>query len=242
MSKTLKRFSYQVVVIMLTVAGPSCKTEQSKEKTDFAQARRQMVNSQIRARGISDQRVIQAMSKVERHLFVPQNYRDLAYTDQPLPIGEDQTISQPYIVAVMTELLHLDGDEKVLEIGTGSGYQAAILAEIASEVYTIEIVEPLAARADKLLKQLGYKNITVKCGDGYIGWEEYAPFDAIIVTCAPPEVPQPLVEQLADGGRMVVPVGTSWQELLLIEKKNGKVTETSVLPVRFVPMTGEGVK
>jgi protein-L-isoaspartate(D-aspartate) O-methyltransferase len=242
MFKILKRFPCQVIVIMLMLAGTSCKTEQSKEKTDFAQARRQMVDSQIRARGISDQRVIQAMNKVERHLFVPESYRDLAYTDQPLPIGEDQTISQPYIVAIMTELLHLNGDEKVLEIGTGSGYQAAILAEMANQVYTIEIVEPLATQADKLLKQLGYKNITVKCGDGYIGWEEHAPFDAIIVTCAPPEVPQPLVEQLADGGRMVVPVGTSWQELLLIEKKDSTITETSVLPVRFVPMIGEGVK
>ncbi|MFQ6008531.1 MAG: protein-L-isoaspartate(D-aspartate) O-methyltransferase [Candidatus Zixiibacteriota bacterium] len=242
MLKILKRLSFGVTVIMLTLTGSSCKTKQSEEKTDFAQARRQMVRYQIQARGINDQRVLKAMNKVERHLFVPENYRDLAYYDQPLPIGEDQTISQPYIVAIMTELLHLDGDEKVLEIGTGSGYQAAILAEIAREVYTIEIVERLAKRAEKLLYELGYENITVKCGDGYIGWEEHAPFDAIIVTCAPPKVPQPLIEQLAEDGRMVVPVGTWWQELLLIEKKNGKMTETSVLPVRFVPMTGEGVK
>lgn len=201
-----------------------------------------MVNSQIKTRGVSDERVLAAMRKVKRHLFVPERLQSLAYTDQPLPIGEDQTISQPYIVALMTELLNLQGDEKVLEIGTGSGYQAAILGELASEVYTIEIVNPLAKRADSLLTAMDYQNVTVKHGDGYIGWEEHAPFDAIIVTCAPPKIPQPLIEQLADGGRMVVPVGTFWQELLLIEKEGKELRETSIIPVRFVPMTGKGVK
>jgi protein-L-isoaspartate(D-aspartate) O-methyltransferase len=231
-----------IVIIAMALTTESCQAERAGDKIDYAKARERMVASQIKARGIRDQRVLEAMRKVERHLFVPESYRSLAYVDQPLPIGEGQTISQPYIVALMTELLQLDGDEKVLEIGTGSGYQAAILAELAHHVYTIEIVEPLADQAEKLLTELGYDNITVKCGDGYLGWEEHAPFDAIIVTCAPPEVPQPLLEQLADGGRMVVPVGSFWQELLLIEKEDGKITERSVIPVRFVPMTGEGVK
>jgi protein-L-isoaspartate(D-aspartate) O-methyltransferase len=220
----------------------SCKAQRAGKNIDFTKARQEMVSSQIKARGINDKRVLETMRKVERHLFVPKKMQSLAYTDQPLPIGEGQTISQPYIVAIMTELLNLKGDEKILEIGTGSGYQAAILAELAGEIYTIEIVKPLAKRADSLLAAMGYENITVKHGDGYIGWEEHAPFDRIIITCAPPKVPQPLIEQLADGGRMVVPVGTFWQELLLIEKEDGELRETSVLPVRFVPMTGEGVK
>ena len=238
----VRRFTLPLVLAGVALTALSCQAERVSDETDYAKARERMVASQIEARGISDKRVREAMRKVERHLFVPAKYQSLAYADRPLPIGEDQTISQPYIVAAMTELLNLADDDKVLEIGTGSGYQAAILAELATEVYTIEIVKPLAQRAESLLTQLGYKNITVKCGDGYVGWEEYAPFDAIIVTCAPPEVPQPLIDQLADGGRMVVPVGTFWQELLLIEKKEGKVSETSVLPVRFVPMTGEGAK
>jgi len=233
-----------VLIILCTlVAGfGSCRAQRVGKRTDFTKAREQMVSSQIKDRGISDKRVLEAMQKVERHLFVPEKMQSLAYADQPLPIGEGQTISQPYIVAIMTELLNLKGDEKVLEIGTGSGYQAAILGELADTVYTIEIVKPLAKRADSLLAAMGYENITVKHGDGYIGWEEHAPFDGIIITCAPPKVPQPLIDQLADGGRMVVPVGTFWQELLLIEKKDGELRETSVLPVRFVPMTGEGVK
>ncbi len=236
--------SAPVLLILCTlVAGfGSCQAQYGKKTTDLAKARREMVDSQIKTRGINDERVLKAMQKVERHLFVPEKIQSLAYADQPLPIGEGQTISQPYIVAIMTELLNIKSDEKVLEIGTGSGYQAAILGELAGEVYTIEIVRPLAERADSLLTGLGYENITVKCGDGYVGWKEHAPFDAIIVTCAPPKVPQPLIEQLADGGRMVVPVGTFWQELLLIEKKGNKLTETTVIPVRFVPMTGEGVK
>lgn len=211
--------------------------ELSQERYDVA--RKNMVQTQIAARGVTDKRLLDAMLKVERHRFVSGYLRPFAYTDGPLPIGEGQTISQPYIVALMTELLKLDGDEKVLEIGTGSGYQAAILAELAKQVYTIEILEPLAKRADKLLKSLGYTNITVKCGDGFVGWAEHAPFDAIIVTCAPEYIPEPLIQQLAEGGRMVIPVGNVWQELKLIEKKNGKATYKSIIPVRFVPMTGK---
>ncbi len=212
------------------------------EEGDFASQRYNMVERQIRSRGVKDERVLNAMLKVKRHLFVPEPYREFAYLDRPLPIGEGQTISQPYIVALMTELLALKGDEKVLEIGTGSGYQAAILAELCKEVYTIEIVEVLANRADKLLRKLGYENITVKFGDGYQGWAEHAPFDGIIVTCAPPEIPEPLLKQLKDGGRMVIPVGEYYQELKLVEKREGKIRISSVIPVRFVPMTGEGIK
>ncbi len=242
MTGTFSKALVMLFVGALVLSLESCKAQRTGKDAGFAEARQEMVNSQIKARGISDMRVLDAMRKVERHLFVPERMQSLAYADQPLPIGEGQTISQPYIVAIMTELLRLKGDEKVLEIGTGSGYQAAILGELAGEVYTIEIVKPLAERAGSLLAALDYQNVTVKHGDGYIGWKEYAPFDAIIITCAPPKVPQPLVDQLADGGRMVVPVGTFWQELLLIEKDDGELRETSVLPVRFVPMTGEGVE
>jgi protein-L-isoaspartate(D-aspartate) O-methyltransferase len=181
------------------------------------------------------------MRKVKRHLFVPLIYRPLAYADSPLPIGMDQTISQPYIVALMTELLHLKGNEKVLEIGTGSGYQAAILAELAREVYTIEILEPLARRAEKMLTELNYRNIHVKIGDGFLGWPEQAPFDAIIVTCAPEEIPAPLIEQLAEGGRLVIPVGVHWQNLKLVQKTEGNLITKDIIPVSFVPMLkGEG--
>ncbi|MFH1372577.1 MAG: protein-L-isoaspartate(D-aspartate) O-methyltransferase [bacterium] len=223
------------------LAVQSCQAQRADKSAGFDQARERMVRTQIESRGISDSLVLAAMRKVERHRFVPERQRASAYTDQPLPIGEGQTISQPYIVALMTALLELDGDEKVLEIGTGSGYQAAVLGELAEAVFTIEIVEPLAGRAETLLTELGYENITVRCGDGYIGWSEQAPFDAIIITCAPPQVPQPLIDQLADGGRMVVPVGRRWQELILIEKHGQKLKETSIIPVRFVPMTGDSI-
>jgi protein-L-isoaspartate(D-aspartate) O-methyltransferase len=242
MTRAANRVLVLIVVCTLIAGLGSCRAQRAGRRTNYTEAREQMVSSQIKARGISDKRVLEAMLKVERHLFVPEKIQSLAYADQPLPIGEGQTISQPYIVALMTELLNLKGNEKVLEIGTGSGYQAAILGELAGEVYTIEIVKPLAKRADSLLAAMDYQNITVKHGDGYIGWEEHAPFDGIIVTCAPPKIPQPLIDQLADGGRMVVPVGTFWQELLLIEKEDGELRETSVIPVRFVPMTGDGVK
>jgi len=193
----------------------------------------------LEAQGISDLNVLAAMRKVPRHEFVPENYQEAAYQNNPLPIGLDQTISQPYIVAYMTEVLQLTGGEKVLEIGTGSGYQAAILAEIAAEVYSIEILEPLAKNAEQTLRRLGYTNIHIKAGDGYKGWPEHAPFDAIIVTAAPDHVPQPLVQQLKVGGRMVIPVGEWFQNLLMITKNSGGVTEQVDIPVRFVPMTGE---
>ena len=204
--------------------------------------RDRMVETQIKARGVKDPRVLSAMLKVERHLFVPKEHQPSAYSDQPLPIGEGQTISQPYIVGLMTELLELKGEERVLEVGTGSGYQAAILAELAKEVYTIEIIETLAASAKRLLLEMGYQNIQVKAGDGYLGWPEHAPFDAIIVTCAPDRIPQPLLDQLKDGGRLVVPVGTHSQELKKIIKRSGRIESKDILPVIFVPMTGEGVK
>lgn len=188
-----------------------------------------------------DPRVMQAMATVPRHEFVPLLVRDIAYRNRPLPIGHGQTISQPYIVAIMTDLLNVNSDDKVLEIGTGSGYQAAILAELVAEVYTIEIIEPLANQAQQRLQTLGYKNISVKLGDGYYGWQQHAPFDAIIVTAAASHVPPALIKQLKIGGRMVIPVGSRFmpQELLLITKESqGKVTTKQVLPVSFVPFTG----
>jgi len=202
----------------------------------FVKMRRVMVAQQILTRGVKDQRVIQAMLKVPRHKFVPFLSRSLSYADSPLFIGGGQTISQPYIVALITELLALEGEEKVLEVGTGSGYQAAILAELAKEVYTVEILESLAKRSRKLLASMGYENIKVKCADGYQGWKEFAPFDAIIVTCAPPAMPQELFDQLKEGGKMVVPVGEVYQELILITKENGQAKERNIIPVRFVPM------
>lgn len=205
----------------------------------YYQKRLQMVEYQLKRRDITDEKVLNAMLKVERHRFVPKEYENLAYIDEPLPIGFGQTISQPYIVALMTQLLELKGDEKILEIGTGSGYQAAILAELVKEVYTIEIIPQLAQRAEKLLKDLGYKNIFVKTADGYLGWEEHAPFDGIIVTCAPDHIPQPLIEQLKDGGKIVIPVGEIYQELVVVEKKANKIVKKNIIPVRFVPMIRE---
>jgi len=214
----------------------SSKGKDMNNIDEFFQKRVQMVETQLKARDITDQRVLDAMLRVERHKFVPKEYQHLAYIDEPLPIGFGQTISQPYIVAKMTELLELNKNDKVLEIGTGSGYQAAILAELCKEVYTIEIISELAQRAEKLLKELGYKNIFVKFGDGYYGWPEHAPFDKIIVTCAPKEIPQRLVEQLKDGGKIVLPVGDVFQELVVVEKHGSVITKKNVIPVRFVPM------
>jgi len=205
----------------------------------YTKARERMVERQIEARGVKDKLVLKALRKVPRHELVPERHRALSYSDQPLPIGEQQTISQPYIVAYMTERLKLKGGEKVLEVGTGSGYQAAVLAEICKEVYTIEIIKTLAERAEKDLKRLGYKNIFVKAGDGYRGWPDKAPFDAIIVTAAPDHVPQPLVKQLAVGGRLIIPVGDFFQELILITRDKDGVQQKRLIGVRFVPMTGE---
>lgn len=211
------------------------------EPDRFRVLRAAMVSEQIAARGVSDPAVLRAMGRVQRHRFVPTVQMPFAYDDTPLPIGQGQTISQPYIVAVMTEMARVSPGDKVLEIGAGSGYQAAILAEVGARVFTIEIVPALAASARALLESLGYAGrITVREGDGYRGWPEEAPFDAIVVTAAPPEVPPPLVEQLAPGGRLVAPVGDMFQDLIVVEKAaDGGVTRRSVLPVRFVPMTGE---
>lgn len=209
------------------------------EKDSFADYRKRMIQEQIVARGVKDTLVLNALLKVPRHHYIPSEMQSYAYADEPLSIGFDQTISQPYIVAYMTEVLQLKGNERALEIGTGSGYQAAVLAEIVRDVYTIEIVEPLALRAERLLQQEGYANIHCRCGDGYRGWPEAAPFDAIIITAAPVTIPQPLVDQLAEGGRMVLPVGDRSQELVLLTKKNNRILQKSLLPVRFVPMTGE---
>jgi len=231
-----------ILPLVLTECTEGKRASGSNSRKDFKAMREKMVENQIKARGVKDPRVLAALLKVERHRFVPEKYLDSAYSDQPLPIGEGQTISQPYIVGLMTELLELKGNENVLEIGTGSGYQAAILAELAKEVYTIEIIESLASTAEKRLSELGYQNVRLKAGDGYLGWPEAAPFDAIIVTAAPDHIPKPLIEQLKEGGRMVVPVGTHTQELRKIVKKSGRMETIDVIPVLFVPMTGEGVK
>jgi len=202
-------------------------------------ARERMVREQIESRGVSDPRTLAALRKVPRHELVPAHLIARAYDDTPLPIGHDQTISQPYIVAFMTEALGLRGGETVLEVGTGSGYQAAVLAEIAARVYTIEIVEPLAERARADLARLGHRNVQVRAGDGYLGWPEAAPFDAIIVTAAAPRIPEPLKAQLKDGGRLVIPVGEADQSLVVITRTGDRYAEQRVLPVRFVPMTGK---
>lgn len=208
---------------------------------DFAAARARMVEEQLAStwRGITDPAVLRAMATVPRHEFVPAAWRRYAYADQPLPIGHEQTISQPYVVAFMTEKMALRARDRVLEIGTGSGYQAAVLAGLVSEVYSIEIIEPLARQAASDLTRLGYGNVSVRHGDGYLGWPEAAPFDAIIVTCAPDHVPQPLVDQLKEGGRMVIPVGEPGdQNLFLLRKRGSSLLREAILPVRFVPMTG----
>lgn len=203
---------------------------------NFASQREKMVVEQLQSRGLNNKNVLRAMKNVHRHKFVPQHLRHLAYGDHPLPIGEGQTISQPYIVALMTEVINPDKNMKVLEIGTGSGYQAAVLAELCGSVYTIEILETLGVQAGKILSEL-YKNVQVRTGDGYQGWPEVAPFDAILVTCAPTKVPQPLTDQLKEGGKMVIPVGEAGvQELVVLTKKDGKLFKQAIIPVRFVPM------
>ncbi len=214
----------------------------SQNTDSYENQRKIMVEDQIKRRGVKDVGVLKAVQKVEREKFVPEKYRDLAYSDNPLPIGHQQTISQPYIVAYMTEHLQVSKSHNVLEIGTGSGYQAAILAEMAHHVFTIEIIPELAESAEKVLMELGYENITVRTGDGYKGWPEEAPFDRIMVTAAPNEIPEKLVEQLAPNGRMILPVGGSIfaQYLWLVQKdKEGIVTKEKILAVRFVPMVKE---
>jgi len=224
----------------------SCGTRTSPPvrtaEPEFTTARHRMVATQLRGRDINDPRVLRAMETVPREEFVPADQRPHAYEDRPLPIGQGQTISQPYIVALMTELLEIEHGDKVLEIGTGSGYQAAVLAELTPFVYTIEIIPELARSAQETLRRLGYDSVEVRAGDGYQGWEEHAPFDAVIVTCAPESVPEPLGEQLREGGRMVIPVGEQMtgQMLYLLHKREGKLESTAVVPVRFVPMVKSG--
>jgi protein-L-isoaspartate(D-aspartate) O-methyltransferase len=245
----MRNTHFLLITLFLLLSTPfSCKdsenedaqmTLQESPEDVFAEARKAMVKRQIEPRGVKDKKVLKAMRAVPRHGFVPAGMVERAYSDGPLPIGEGQTISQPYIVALMTELLGLEGGEKILEIGTGSGYQAAVLAEIVEHVYTIEIICSLAETAEKRLREMEYDNITVRCGDGYQGWEEHAPFDGVIVTAAPDHIPQPLVDQLKVGAKLVIPVGDVFQELMVITKTETGIQKMNAIPVRFVPMTGE---
>jgi protein-L-isoaspartate(D-aspartate) O-methyltransferase len=216
----------------------------SSEDPSLVEARKRMVERDLKGRDIRDPRVLEIMGKVPRHLFVEPSLKSKAYADHPLPIGEGQTISQPYIVGLMTQILKIQPGERVLEIGTGSGYQAAVLAELTDQVYTVEIIETLTQQAARTLKELGYGRVQVKYGDGYFGWEEAAPFDAIIVTCAANHIPPPLIKQLKEGGRLIIPLGstTYFQTLTLLTKKMGKPDVQHLLGVAFVPMTGEALK
>jgi len=236
-----------LIAAVKLISGSDCMQEEKATPQRSAASAEQALNSerqlmvdrQIRARGLQDSAVLAAMEMVPRHLFVPPGERNRAYEDHPLPIGYEQTISQPYIVAYMTAMLSVRPGDRVLEIGTGSGYQAAILSLLAREVYSIEIVEPLCREAAGRLAALGYANVQVRCGDGYAGWPEQAPFDAIILTASPEVIPEPLVEQLARGGRMILPLGGAYQELVLITRnQEGHLSRRELIPVRFVPMTG----
>jgi protein-L-isoaspartate(D-aspartate) O-methyltransferase len=234
-------WSSRLFLIALVLLLSSCH-KSAISSSEFAAERQKMVE-QLRSRGIHDERVLAAMANVPREEFVPENERSQSYADSALPIGHDQTISQPFIVAFMTEQLRPQPTDRVLEIGTGSGYQTAVLTQLVNDVYTIEIIEPLAKEASARLSRLGYNNAHVKIGDGYEGWPEVAPFDALIVTCAPSKVPPPLTQQLKEGGRMIIPVGTGLdQQLHLLEKKGGQLAERAILPVRFVEMTGEAAR
>jgi len=225
------------VLHALDTATAVCETADHR----LADARKRMIEYDLKGRDITDPVVLKAMERVQRHRFVDKSKWSQAYGDYPLPIGQGQTISQPYIVALMTQTLALKKTDSVLEIGTGSGYQAAVLAEIAARVYSVEIHEKLAVKAAHLLKSLGYNNVSVKAGDGFFGWEEHAPFDAIILTCAPRKIPRRLVRQLKDGGRIILPLGevSRTQILVLGTKKGNELEFTNIIPVRFVPMTGE---
>ncbi len=225
-----------------TPAGAASGDAASADEEKWRDRRERMVERQLEERDIRDPEVLRAMGTVPRERFVPDDVRELAYADGPLPIGLDQTISQPYIVALMTQLARIRAGDRVLEIGTGSGYQAAVLAELGAEVYSIEIVEPLAVRAQAVLESLGYgARVHVRVGDGYFGWAEHAPYAAVLLTAAPPEIPEPLLEELAPGGRLVAPVGEHGREVLVVVDKDadGRLTRREVLPVSFVPMTGE---
>ncbi len=236
--KTKHKISVSCLALVFMTFNFSNGQDFSKDK--YFLLRKTMVEQQIKERGIHNTKVLNALMDVPRHKFVPDEYKRFAYDDRPLPIGYNQTISQPYIVAYMTEILNSDSAKKVLEIGTGSGYQAAILSLLYKEVYTIEIIAPLGEKAKKVFAEEGYSNIKVKIGDGYKGWKEYAPFDAIIVTCAPTNIPQSLVQQLAEGGKMIIPVGKPYNQFLyLLEKRGGKIRKTATLSVQFVPMVRE---
>lgn len=230
-----------IVLIILTSGFSDYPSEKPAVSSDFVIKRTSMVREQLLNRGIKDKKVLDAMSRIPRHLFIEESLKNKAYEDHPLPIGEGQTISQPYVVALMTEALRLKPDDRVLEIGTGSGYQAAVLAEIAKEVYTIEIRKRLEERASKVLTDLGYKNVKTKYADGYFGWEEYAPFDAIIVTASANHIPPPLIKQLKEGGRLIIPLGSTlyYQTLTLVTKKKGELEVEQMGGVAFVPMIGE---
>jgi protein-L-isoaspartate(D-aspartate) O-methyltransferase len=250
MINSVMRNIFSIVLILIIWILPAMSQEKLKPEVDhpaFSERvaeRERMVKEGIEnypVYPVRDPKVLKAMRRVPRHLFVPQEYRELAYVNTPLYIGFDQTISQPYIVAHMSEQLELKPEHRVLEIGTGSGYQAAVLAELCDQVYTIEIVPELGIRAEKLLKELGYEQVQVRIGNGYLGWPEAAPFDRIIVTCAPERIPEPLMEQLVPGGKMIIPVGSQLGAQYLVEVKKdrrGKMTEREYYPVRFVPMTG----
>lgn len=233
------RLSALAVLIAIVAACDGAVAERQSSTPNWTAARMQMVDEQIAARDIKNPRVLEAMRRVPRHEFVPESMRGSAYADTPLPIGHDQTISQPYIVAYMTEALELDAAHRVLEIGTGSGYQAAVLGELAKEVFTIEIVAPLADRARQTLVTLGYQNVHVRTGNGYLGWPEQAPFDRVMVTAAPDAVPPALIDQLKVGGLMAIPVGIGDQELRILRRTTRGVETVRTLPVRFVPMTGK---
>ena len=246
MFRSLLRVARFAMASPLAFAALSCAMGEGERAIEpdrageiFEQRRLAMVSTQIESRGVRDPRVLDALRRVPRHRFVPISLRQEAYTDRPLPIGHRQTISQPYIVALMTELIRPEPNTRVLEIGTGSGYQAAVLGESTKEVYTIEIVPELARESAALLEELGYGNVHVRAGDGFDGWPEQAPFDAVVVTAAPARIPQPLLDQLAPGGRLVIPVGTDYQELVLVERTEDGFRRRSVTPVRFVPMTGK---
>jgi protein-L-isoaspartate(D-aspartate) O-methyltransferase len=232
------KFACILVILILSCSSQqkSIPPSQSYQEPWWKPKAEQMVINQIISRGVTDNRVIEVMKTTPRHLFVPQDAIEYAYNDHPLPIGYGQTISQPYIVALMTELLNLKGDEKVLEIGTGSGYQAAVLSQLTDSCYSIEVVKELAEISASRLKDLGYNNVVVKWGDGYKGWPEHAPFDGIIITAAPEKIPEELISQLKTGGKMVVPVGTLYQNLLVIIKTNKGYQQRNIIPVRFVPM------
>lgn len=239
-NKRIGIFGRGALAVLLALGLVAGAAAAPAEEDGSAGARQRMVEEQVARRGVTDPAVLAALARVPRHLFVPEASRAHAYADQPLPIGYGQTISQPYIVGLMSSLLAVKPGDKVLEIGTGSGYQTAVLAELGADVWSIEIVAPLGEQARRTLERLGYGNVHLRIGDGYEGWPGQAPFDAILVTAAPAQIPQPLLDQLKTGGRLVLPVGPIWQDLrVLTKRRDGSFEARNVMPVRFVPMTGE---